>query len=101
MFENFDAKTLIHYKIKLTSAIKRKIGKGKSNILFIYISGCCIFEKPRKFGESSSSDSDDECDHCQGHVERKKKKKPTGDNLDEGNNVTVNAEPCSTVTVDN
>ncbi|XP_067001551.1 E3 ubiquitin-protein ligase PPP1R11 isoform X2 [Anabrus simplex] len=35
---------------------------------------CCQYEKPRAFGESSS-ESDDECDNCRGHVERKKKKK--------------------------
>ncbi|XP_075212395.1 E3 ubiquitin-protein ligase PPP1R11 isoform X2 [Lycorma delicatula] len=28
---------------------------------------CCIYKKPREFGESSSSDSDDECAHCTGH----------------------------------
>jgi len=33
---------------------------------------CCIYEKPRRFDESSS-DTDDECEHCRGHVERKKK----------------------------
>lgn len=33
---------------------------------------CCVFEKTRQFGESSS-DSDDECEHCRGHVELKKK----------------------------
>jgi len=39
---------------------------------------CCIYNKPKKFDESSSSDdSDDECDHCHGHVEKKKLKKTT------------------------
>lgn len=33
--------------------------------------GCCIYEKPRAFGESSSESDDDECEHCKGHVERK------------------------------
>ena len=38
------------------------------------VSGCCVYSKPRAFGESSSSDSSDmECENCQGHVERKKK----------------------------
>jgi len=36
---------------------------------------CCIFNKPRQFDESSSEDSDDECDHCHGHVEKKKHRK--------------------------
>ncbi|XP_054709908.1 E3 ubiquitin-protein ligase PPP1R11-like [Uloborus diversus] len=33
---------------------------------------CCIYEKPREFGESSS-ESDDECEHCKGHVEHKRR----------------------------
>ncbi|RZC34201.1 succinate--hydroxymethylglutarate CoA-transferase [Asbolus verrucosus] len=38
---------------------------------------CCIYEKPRNFDESSSDEeSDDECEHCKGHVEKRKKKKP-------------------------
>ncbi|CAM1302001.1 PPP1R11 (predicted) [Pycnogonum litorale] len=32
---------------------------------------CCIYKKPHEFDESSS-DSDDECNHCKGHVELKK-----------------------------
>lgn len=44
----------------------------------LFFLGCCIYEKPRNFDESSSEeDSDDECEHCKGHVEKKKKKKPT------------------------
>ena len=42
--------------------------------------GCCIYQKPKEFGESSS-DTDDECDHCRGHVE-KKKKDPSAENSD-------------------
>ncbi|GJQ67241.1 hypothetical protein Trydic_g8146 [Trypoxylus dichotomus] len=39
---------------------------------------CCIYKKPKDFGESSSSedDSDDDCDHCKGHVDKKKGKHP-------------------------
>ncbi|XP_030555561.1 uncharacterized protein ZK945.8 [Drosophila novamexicana] len=39
---------------------------------------CCIYRKPVAFGESSSED-DDECEHCFGHPEKRKKnkKKPT------------------------
>lgn len=33
---------------------------------------CCVYVKPRVFGESSS-ESEDECEHCFGHVEMKKK----------------------------
>lgn len=32
---------------------------------------CCIYKKPRNFGESSS-ESEDECENCYGHVEMKK-----------------------------
>lgn len=41
----------------------------------VYLVGCCIYKKPKEFGESSSSedDSDDECDHCKGHVDKKGK----------------------------
>jgi len=34
---------------------------------------CCIYRKPHKFDESSS-ESEDECDNCHGHVELKNKK---------------------------
>lgn len=34
---------------------------------------CCVYVKPKKFGESSSED-EDECEHCSGHVEKKKLK---------------------------
>ncbi|XP_043275227.1 E3 ubiquitin-protein ligase PPP1R11-like isoform X2 [Venturia canescens] len=34
---------------------------------------CCIYEKPKNFGESSSDDSDDECKHCHGHKDAHKK----------------------------
>jgi hypothetical protein len=33
---------------------------------------CCIFEKSRQFGESSSEESDDETDHCFGHKRKHK-----------------------------
>ncbi|XP_069357155.1 E3 ubiquitin-protein ligase PPP1R11-like isoform X3 [Maniola hyperantus] len=38
---------------------------------------CCIYEKPRRFGESESESSDDECEHCFGHVEHRRKKQQT------------------------
>lgn len=37
---------------------------------------CCIYEKPKDFGESSSESNDDETDCCRGHVERRQKPKP-------------------------
>ncbi|XP_053673376.1 E3 ubiquitin-protein ligase PPP1R11-like isoform X2 [Anopheles nili] len=55
---------------------------------------CCIYVKPRAFGESSS-ESEDECEHCFGHVELKKKnqkpprmpaKRSDGDDDDENTN---------------
>ena len=36
----------------------------------ICISGCCIYEKPRLFDESSSDESDDECRSCRGHKDK-------------------------------
>lgn len=33
---------------------------------------CCVYRKPMQFGESSS-ETDDECENCFGHVEVKKK----------------------------
>ncbi|XP_055370775.1 E3 ubiquitin-protein ligase PPP1R11 [Condylostylus longicornis] len=41
------------------------LGKKKSKC-------CCIYKKPTVFGESSS-ESDDECENCFGHPEKKKK----------------------------
>lgn len=54
---------------------------------------CCIYEKPRKFGESSSEeDSDDECEHCKGHVEKKKMKRHDHQHDDEHECQHENAE---------
>ncbi|KAK5646526.1 hypothetical protein RI129_004990 [Pyrocoelia pectoralis] len=42
---------------------------------------CCIYTKPKTIDDddSSSSDiSDDECDHCKGHIEKKKHKRNKG-----------------------
>lgn len=44
------------------------MGKKKSKC-------CCVYVKPHELNESSS-DSEDECVHCSGHVEKKKKKQP-------------------------
>ncbi|XP_053958004.1 E3 ubiquitin-protein ligase PPP1R11 [Anastrepha ludens] len=41
------------------------MGKKKSKC-------CCIYKKPLNFGESSSSD-DEECEHCFGHPEKRRK----------------------------
>ncbi|XP_070154249.1 E3 ubiquitin-protein ligase PPP1R11-like isoform X2 [Polyergus mexicanus] len=46
---------------------------------------CCIYEKPKTFGESSSEDSDDECEHCHGHKDAHKKVIPkTGNAAQDG-----------------
>lgn len=47
---------------------------------------CCVYVKPRVFGESSS-ESEDECENCFGHVEMKKK--PT----EPHDHVNQNSEP--------
>ncbi|XP_059619357.1 E3 ubiquitin-protein ligase PPP1R11-like [Phlebotomus argentipes] len=44
------------------------MGKKKSKC-------CCVYHKPMTFGESSS-ESEDECEHCYGHVEKRKKRTP-------------------------
>jgi len=65
------------------------LGKKKSKC-------CCIYNKPRKFGESSSSDSsDDECEHCQGHVDTKKRGHQTENVSTEGSCITetVSGDP--------
>lgn len=54
-------------------------------LFVLIIAGCCIYQKPLAFGESSSEEDDDECEHCFGHVEKKKKnqkKKPNDENPD-------------------
>lgn len=47
------------------------MGKKKSKC-------CCIYKKPRTFGESSS-ESEDECENCYGHVEHRKNHDCGGD----------------------
>lgn len=42
----------------------------------IFFLGCCIYEKPRQFGETSSDESDNECEHCHGRKEAHKKGLP-------------------------
>ncbi|XP_045542880.1 E3 ubiquitin-protein ligase PPP1R11 [Papilio machaon] len=39
---------------------------------------CCIYEKPRRFDESESESSEDECENCFGHVERRHKHRAPG-----------------------
>ncbi|EFN82980.1 Uncharacterized protein C7orf10-like protein [Harpegnathos saltator] len=56
---------------------------------------CCIYEKPKTFGESSSEDSDDECEHCHGHKDAHKKVLPkAGDNTQAG--MPSHPEPIAT-----
>jgi protein phosphatase 1 regulatory subunit 11 len=44
--------------------------------IFTFFSGCCIYEKPKLFGESSEEDDDDECGHCRGHKKKCYQSKP-------------------------
>uniref|UniRef100_A0A5S6QZS5 E3 ubiquitin-protein ligase PPP1R11 n=1 Tax=Trichuris muris TaxID=70415 RepID=A0A5S6QZS5_TRIMR len=38
---------------------------------------CCVYVKPKKFGESSSEDEEElDCEHCSGHVENRAHRKP-------------------------
>ncbi|XP_036139403.1 E3 ubiquitin-protein ligase PPP1R11 [Monomorium pharaonis] len=56
---------------------------------------CCIYEKPKTFGESSSEDSDDECEHCHGDKDSHKKVLPKpGDPAREG--MSSHPEPIAT-----
>lgn len=40
---------------------------------------CCIFEKQREFGESSSDSEADDCAHCRGHKEARSKRNANDD----------------------
>lgn len=51
----------------MVTMVMAQIINGPSHVF----AGCCIYEKPHVFGESSS-ETDDECDHCRGHKEKKK-----------------------------
>ncbi|XP_014774440.1 E3 ubiquitin-protein ligase PPP1R11 isoform X1 [Octopus bimaculoides] len=45
---------------------------------------CCIYEKPRSFGESSSEEDNEECNSCHGHKSQcYRTKDPTGTELEE------------------
>lgn len=56
---------------------------------------CCIYVKPRVFGESSS-ESEDDCEHCFGHVELKKKPpKPSDTQEDENPQPNDSDKPAS------
>lgn len=57
-----------------------------SLLFLIKIPGCCIYKKQLAFGESSSEESEDECDHCYGHVEVKKKNSKKKNGNDYGDN---------------
>ncbi|ERL91509.1 hypothetical protein D910_08839 [Dendroctonus ponderosae] len=68
------------------------LGKKKSKC-------CCIYKKPREFGESSSDESDDECEHCQGHVEKKKTEEPAATETDtQERDVPSSGEPGANTT---
>ena len=37
---------------------------------FYFNSGCCVYEKPKMFGESSDEDDDDFTCNCRGHKDK-------------------------------
>lgn len=41
--------------------------------MYVFCAGCCIYKKHREFDESSSDESDDECENCFGHADHRKK----------------------------
>jgi len=62
-------------RLKLKPKKKKKVGWTTETVDNEHMNKkkskcCCIYEKPHTFGESSS-DTDDECDHCRGHTEKK------------------------------
>lgn len=48
---------------------------SEMNNIFRLFTGCCIYKKPKQKFDESSSDTDDECENCSGHVEIKKQKR--------------------------
>ncbi|XP_046469200.1 succinate--hydroxymethylglutarate CoA-transferase isoform X1 [Neodiprion pinetum] len=56
---------------------------------------CCIYEKPKEFGESSSEDSDDECEHCHGHRDIHHKNNSNGNEAPQGA-IPSQPEPIAT-----
>lgn len=64
-------------------------------LILSLLTGCCIYKKQLDFGESSSEESEDECDHCFGHVEIKKKKHFKKNGSDDGNDNGGNDDPSS------
>ncbi|XP_058789996.1 E3 ubiquitin-protein ligase PPP1R11 [Phymastichus coffea] len=57
---------------------------------------CCIYEKPKNFGESSSEDSEDECEHCHGSKKGHKKSEPTNKDEPPGESIPSGPEPIAT-----
>ncbi|XP_011504252.1 PREDICTED: protein phosphatase 1 regulatory subunit 11 [Ceratosolen solmsi marchali] len=57
---------------------------------------CCIYEKPKNFGESSSEDTDDECEHCHGRQDAHKKPVPTNKDEPPGDAIPTNPQPIAT-----
>ncbi|XP_044006726.1 E3 ubiquitin-protein ligase PPP1R11-like [Aphidius gifuensis] len=56
---------------------------------------CCIYEKPKEFGESSSDESEDECEHCHGHKDGHIKIIP-GQTITPSDSITPRPEPIPT-----
>ena len=67
-----------HFRAEMTPAISGCLSVAYA--VFVKVSnvcrfclGCCVYEKPLAFGESSSEDEDD-CRGCRGHNHKNKKK---------------------------
>ncbi|XP_012262577.1 protein phosphatase 1 regulatory subunit INH3 [Athalia rosae] len=56
---------------------------------------CCIYEKPKDFGESSSEESDDECEHCHGHKDSHNKNNSSQNEAPQGG-IHSHPEPIAT-----
>lgn len=57
------------------------------NEFSLLFKGCCIYEKPKEFGESSSEESDDECEHCHGHKDSHSQNKSGGSEATQENGI--------------
>ncbi|XP_047987607.1 E3 ubiquitin-protein ligase PPP1R11-like isoform X1 [Leguminivora glycinivorella] len=60
---------------------------------------CCIYEKPKAFGESDSEDSDDECEHCFGHVEKRHKQAGGSTVTTDEQDGATHTEPTASLTL--
>ncbi|KAG8236335.1 hypothetical protein J437_LFUL010469 [Ladona fulva] len=73
------------------------MNKKKSKCKFtddVHLSrGCCIYHKPHEF-DVSSSESEDECENCFGHVEMRKKRREEKKSEDDQGKENEDENPC-------